>query len=335
MEMLSKIPEKELAKKATGKRPLAHSLHTARNLIMAGIFISAAVITACSMPSKSNITQQIKLACQITAPSPNHAALAPHGLLAATYPTAEITHDPEQVVTRNIIVRDRSGSVVFATKNPYFDESDPVLSPDGKKVLFARSGPLRLLDKKQRIVVHEYTGLEGLYVAELGDGSVHRLTGLSPKQAGEEQPNWSPDERQITFVRHETVNGQTFSDVYTVKTDGLNLVRHTNHQPGNRAFRPTFSPDGRSIAYQDWTSTYVMVADGSNRRRISVGGDLESPKGRDEGFTWLPDSQWVIIARSRMLYGTEFSFSKFIADTYGSKFINITANCPPQGITLN
>lgn len=346
MEILpysSRLPENKSFKEVTrsSRRPLVGSLLRVRNLLMAGIIIGTVTITACNPEPKPITSQQIETACQITTPKSssfdNYDIFAPHGIRAVTYPTTEIEiYNPgHYLVNWNIYVHNRNGAVLFDTNNPNFDESDPTLSPDGKKVVFVRKGPLKWVDKEKFQVTNERTGLEGLYVVNLKDNSVRRLTAPS-KKAIDEQPSWSPDSQKIVFTkRYPDKDGRYYEDVYTIIADGLSR-RLTNYQGTNNSiFRPTFSPNGRSIAYQDRTSTYVLDADGSNHRKVSEGGHLESPQGRDVGLVWLPDSSGLVIQRSKRLSNTEFGHRKFVFKKDGSYPTNITAICPPQNPILD
>ncbi len=139
--------------------------------------------------------------------------------------------------------------------------SDPVWSPDGRKIAFVR------LSKRL-----------GVYVVNV-DGSGMR--NLTPKPAGTyASPAWSPDGRKIAFVSDRDDN----SEVYVMNANGSgqrNLTR-------NPAFDadPAWSPDGRSIAFRSTrdgnTDIYIMNADGSGQRNLT-----RSPANEGR-FAWAP-----------------------------------------------
>ena len=58
-----------------------------------------------------------------------------------------------------------------------------------------------------------------------------------------------------------------------MNADGSNQVNLTNQPPGFHSFSPTWSPDGRQIAFSTLrdgsTEIYVMDADGSNPVRLT------------------------------------------------------------------
>ena len=139
--------------------------------------------------------------------------------------------------------------------------SDPVWSPDGRKIAFVR------LSKRL-----------GVYVVN-ADGSGMR--NLTPKPVGTyAAPAWSPDGRKIAFVSDRDGN----SEVYVMNANGSgqrNLTR-------NPAFDadPAWSPDGRSIAFRSTrdgnTDIYIMNADGSGQRNLT-----RSPANEGR-FAWAP-----------------------------------------------
>jgi Tol biopolymer transport system component len=87
-------------------------------------------------------------------------------------------------------------------------------------------------------------------------------------------------------------------DIYVVNADGSGLVRLTD-DPG-ADFDPTWSPDGRGIAYRhesgggdDSAEIYVMNADGSQKR------NLTRRPGQDHAPAWSPDGRRIAFASVR------------------------------------
>jgi TolB protein len=59
-------------------------------------------------------------------------------------------------------------------------------------------------------------------------------------------PAWSPDGKQIAFVRSQPT--RINFDIYVMNADGSNPERLTRSPDGE--FAPTWSPDGKQIAFQ-------------------------------------------------------------------------------------
>ena len=139
--------------------------------------------------------------------------------------------------------------------------SDPVWSPDGRKIAFVR------LSKRL-----------GVYVVN-ADGSGMR--NLTPKPVGTyASPAWSPDGRKIAFVSLRDDN----SEVYVMNANGSGQRSLTR----NPAFDddPAWSPDGRLIAFRSTrdgnTDIYIMNADGSGQRNLT-----RSP-ANESSASWSP-----------------------------------------------
>jgi Tol biopolymer transport system component len=81
-------------------------------------------------------------------------------------------------------------------------------------------------------------------------------------------------------------------DIYAVNADGSELKRLTTSK--DLEFDPTWSPDGRAIAYRhqrDFDSPihiFVMNADGSHRRNLTGSEELAG-----WGPDWSPDGEWI------------------------------------------
>ena len=139
--------------------------------------------------------------------------------------------------------------------------SDPVWSPDGRKIAFVR------LSKRL-----------GVYVVNVDGSGVRNLT---PKPVGAyASPAWSPDGRKIAFVSDRDDN----SEVYVMNANGSGQRSLTR----NPAFDddPAWSPDGRLIAFRSTrdgnTDIYIMNADGSGQRNLT-----RSPANEGR-FAWAP-----------------------------------------------
>ena len=127
--------------------------------------------------------------------------------------------------------------------------SDPVWSPDGRKIAFVR------LNRRL-----------GVYVINADGSGVRNLT---PKPAGAAYaaPAWSPNGRKIAFASERDGN----SEIYVMNADGSGQRSLT----GNLAYDgdPAWSPDGQKITFvsnrDGRYEVYVMNADGSGQRSLT------------------------------------------------------------------
>jgi Tol biopolymer transport system component len=139
---------------------------------------------------------------------------------------------------------------------PYGGGLSPELSPEGRRILFVAHG---VRDR-------------GLYVMQTDGRRKKRLT-----HAREEQASWSPNARQIVFVRGFGTTQNPRSDIFVINADGSALHRLTRTTALESD--PVWSLDGRKIAFvrsfatpstvQDFV--YVMRPDGTGVKRLAPG----------------------------------------------------------------
>lgn len=133
-------------------------------------------------------------------------------------------------------------------------------------------------------------------------------------------PVWSPDGKNIAFVRWDGGN----ADLFVVRKlangtwqDGVEVTRLTKHEADDLA--PNWSPDARNIAfvsYRDGSAEiYSMRADGSKQRRLT--------KNEADDLTpdWSPDGSRIAFVSS--LYGQS---EIFVMNADGSQQRRLTNN---------
>lgn len=144
----------------------------------------------------------------------------------------------------------------------------PAWSPNGRSIAFTRIVGSSDVEHEQQAIY--LTGAGG--------------TGLKKLIVGGGDPAWSPDGKRIVYSSFRDYNGRTCfqectrsSEIYVANADGSNQRRLTNTTADDQS--PTWSPDGRSIAFVSDRSDpeshayeiYVMGADGKGVHRITSG----------------------------------------------------------------
>lgn len=161
---------------------------------------------------------------------------------------------------RQICVMNSDGSSVTRLTNtdPPVENTSPKLSPDGRKVVFSsgRGGPPQI------------------YTMNIDGSNVTRLTSLP---GANNFPAFAPDGRiaftSVRVAQQSSGEPPSFTTkIYMMNADGSNVTLLIN-RTGFYAW-PTFSPDGRKIAFTyslsfDDSQIYLMNADGSNVTRLT------------------------------------------------------------------
>ena len=101
----------------------------------------------------------------------------------------------------------------------------------------------------------------------------------------------------LAFMKILKPSGGGNGDIYVVNTDGTGLKRLTNGPSWED--HPTWSPDGRRIAYAQWqgdnaaegADIWVMNADGSGKVRLTTG------TVRGVWPTWSPDGRHIAFVK--------------------------------------
>ena len=207
---------------------------------------------------------------------------------------------------RRILVTSANGSRVFL---------DPDVSPDGRRIAFRDvdsdiyvmnadgTGITRLVSRPQFDGLPDWSpngtrlafsggtpspnGEPGRIFVINADGTGLRQVTPDPDDpnnfVGDGWPSWAPDGNRLTFTR----NG----DLYIINVDGTGM---TLVPTPHGAMAPTWSPDGRWIAYHSLGfagELYITSPDGS----ISV--QLTNSPEAETSPSWSPDSRRMVFGR--------------------------------------
>lgn len=154
-------------------------------------------------------------------------------------------------------------------------------------------------------VSEPYSSPDSLAVIKT-DGSGYRLlpTDYSPVGAAKlARPTWSPNGKQIAFVRWDGEGTGLPREIAVIDTDGKNL-RLFHREPRAAVEGPSWSPDGREMAFVRWLtsrpkerSIVLRLADGSTRR-LTLGHCDTHP-------SWAPDGRTIAFVRRGACEGAD------------------------------
>jgi hypothetical protein len=208
------------------------------------------------------------------------------------------------------------------------DELRPTWSADGRAVLVNTGDVVRRIEPgvAQRVVARLPSGMSGpqwrltSLGGERADGWIHYAVGcgagellfrtqpgtggrteqLSPDAPETPEgvdtlawscnvvrhgwPSPSPDGRRVVF-QDESFGGQLPNGLAV-----LDVATRAVTRLGVWGWRPSWSPDGRQIAYFADGAIWLIRPDGSERRRLA----MRSP-AFGSGVTWSPDGAWLIL----------------------------------------
>jgi Tol biopolymer transport system component len=199
------------------------------------------------------------------------------GALFACGSSSDGPSGPPALTNTIVFVSDRTGApqltvmhgngdnpqLLATTSGP---KSDPVISPDGRKIVFTVGDISAGSVSPLWIVNSDGTGLEQLTF----DG------------ANDMRPTWSPDGARIAFVSTRDGN----AEIYVMNADGTGETNITNDTTNDDT--PSWSPDGTKILFTSsrdslgsgQSEIYTMTPTGASVTPVLVGYNPEwSPSG--------------------------------------------------------
>jgi TolB protein len=169
-------------------------------------------------------------------------------------------------------------------------DTGPSWSPTGDRIAYVGTGDS----------LDEQLDDQELYVMDVDGGNVQRLTS---NHDADWSPSWSPDGKQILFARGRHL-GEAGSEtsLYVMNADGSDerlLLRGPRRSPPSFLTGPTWSPDGKQIAFTriDYSendmdvSVYVMGIDDKDVVKVAdtAGEPAWSPDGKSIAFVSYRD----------------------------------------------
>lgn len=151
------------------------------------------------------------------------------------------------------------------------------VSPNGKEIVFIIRGDI--------------------FVASVEYGTTRRITN-TPEQ--ERDASFSPDGRSIVYASEKNGLWNIYQTSLTRKDDNsfLYAQEFKEEQLTNStlaSFQPTYSPDGKEIAYLEDRTTIKVLNIKDKATRIVLDGKYNySYADGDQWFKWSPDSKWLL-----------------------------------------
>lgn len=215
-------------------------------------------------------------------------AWSPDGEEIAYYHFSQEIPEPEEYPTGLYIIDKNGDNRRLVLKGDHFS---PTWSPDGKWLVFSSGGVIQ----KCRIDGDSLTTFDGLdhlpapefyfphwtkdgkYILFdkplVSDMGVYYMTSDFQKAdnliASGRDPELAPDGDK--FIYYGWVSNSEPSEIFIRDINGLHEERLTNNERSD--ISPTWSPDGKMIAWSSSVRLCIMNADGSNQKRIAYGND--------------------------------------------------------------
>ena len=259
--------------------------------------------------------------------------------LAILFSNGNLAHAQVRANGRIVFISTRSGSTQIYTMNADGSDVrqlttsaapsiDPMFSPDGNKIAFAR---------KTSAANSSYE----IYVMNADGSNVTRLTNNSTQ---DNQPTWSPDGTKIAFTSYRDGNGTTDNqEIYVMNPDGTSQTNLTNTALGTQDFLPAWSPNGNKILFsrqQDGSTNvdvYVMDTNGSNQVNLT-----SNSSASDIAYSWSPDGTKIAFRSDRDGSDPVNSLEIYVMNADGSNQTRLTSNAfgdtqpdwSPDGTTI-
>src|SRR3972149_2953415 len=194
------------------------------------------------------------------------------------------------------------------------EDYNPTWSHDGLRVAYIRKETI--FDPQSQSLV--FTNSLRIVNSD-GSGDVE----IFVCSAGCEVPSWSPDGDRIAFsmsltwLTPEPGDKELPSEIYTVNVDGTGLTQIT--QSSESAFRPRWSPDGRSIVFERSGRIWIFDFQSKSERAL----DLKDIKeARDP--TWSSDQSHIVFAAYPLNRGVSQLYLFDLADGSISPLFEMT-----------
>jgi Tol biopolymer transport system component len=152
------------------------------------------------------------------------------------------------------------------------------VSSNGKEVVFIHRGEV--------------------FVSSVAEGTTRRITN-TPEQ--ERSASFSPDGRSILYATERNGSWDLYTTSLTRKEEkyffnGTVLKEEALLSTPAEEFQPSYSPDGKEVAYLEERTALKVLNIASKQTRTVMAADKNySYSDGDQWYEWSPDSKWFVV----------------------------------------
>lgn len=202
--------------------------------------------------------------------------------------------------------------------------ADPSWSPNGDDILVDQAGVLTIPSPGTMPSAIFQVGSDGGTVRKLTNADCRPASGASANCTTDLYPAWSPDGRQIAFVRYQEGRGYQDAtlDLMTPSENGVRTLRRTRSGFGP----PEWSPTGDRILVAEFAIvTKLDVVAASNGRTVTLPNVCDTSRcPQPQEYVWSPDGREVAF-----LTQNDSSSALYVVGSTGQglRRISGSANC--------